>query len=170
MRQLGRTVVTVRPNAISLRSGHSRFGITTRSATHAAACVFTQFRASRPALNLNTGSIVPSGHSASTSQCSPSLSTTQNIGVRAVTFHPHTHDGPARISSALFGLITQDTSKLEDAPSAGGQKRLGRDRASRGRRGPQRCCRSLLSLIVRSWLIDVKGLSGKILEQNCSGL
>jgi hypothetical protein len=27
--------------------------------------------------------------------------------------------------SALFGLITQDTSKLEDAPSAGVQKRLG---------------------------------------------
>ena len=38
--------------------------IPTRSATHAADCVFTQFRASRPALILYTGSIVPSGHSA----------------------------------------------------------------------------------------------------------
>ena len=54
MRQRGRTVVTVGPNAISLRSGHSRFGIARRPATHAAACVFTQFRASRPALNFNT--------------------------------------------------------------------------------------------------------------------
>jgi hypothetical protein len=62
--------------------------IATRSATHAADCVFTQFSASRPALNLYTGSIVPSGHSASTSQCSPSLRITENIGVRAVTFSP----------------------------------------------------------------------------------
>jgi hypothetical protein len=47
--------------------------IPTRWTTHAADCVFTQLRASKPALNFWTSSIVPSGHSASTSQCSPSL-------------------------------------------------------------------------------------------------
>jgi hypothetical protein len=49
--------------------------IPTRWATHAADCVFTQLRASKPALNFWTSSIVPSGHSASTSQCSPSFRT-----------------------------------------------------------------------------------------------
>ena len=49
-------------------------------------CVLTQLRASRPLLNLWTSSIVPSGHSASTCQYSPSFRTTQNIGVRSVMF------------------------------------------------------------------------------------
>jgi hypothetical protein len=59
--------------------------IRTRSATHIADCVFTQSRASKPSLNSWTCSIVPSGHSASTCQCSPSFRTTQNIGVRTGT-------------------------------------------------------------------------------------
>jgi hypothetical protein len=60
--------------------------IPTRWATHAADCVFTQSTALRPSLNVCTSSIVPSGHSASTCQCSPSFKTTQNIGARPFTF------------------------------------------------------------------------------------
>jgi hypothetical protein len=70
------------------RSACYSLSIPSRRVTHAADCFFTQFNASRPSLKVSTSSIVPSGHSASTIQCSPSLRTTQKIGVRAVTFSP----------------------------------------------------------------------------------
>jgi hypothetical protein len=77
-----------KPGAAKIQRHRRRFAgyslsIPARWTNHAADCVFTQFRASKPALNLCTCSIVPSGHSASTCQCSPSFRTTQNIGVRA---------------------------------------------------------------------------------------
>jgi hypothetical protein len=71
--------------------------IPTRSATQAADCVFTQSTASKPALNSRTCSIVPSGHSASTCQYSPSLRTTQNIGIRAITFSPTLHGASGHV-------------------------------------------------------------------------
>ena len=99
--------------------------IATPSATHAADCVFTQFSASRPALICR---LARSCHRA----IRPLLPNARHLQephkiseFAPSRFHPPTHDGPSANSSALFGLITQDTSKLEDAQSAGAQKRLG---------------------------------------------
>jgi hypothetical protein len=98
----------------------------TRWASHAADCVFTQLRASKPAFNFSNGSIVPSGHSASTCQCSPSLRTTQKIGVPAVTFSP---------ALKCWGETATTMQRACDlAPSTGvrGCRRVGGDQGMRG--------------------------------------
>jgi hypothetical protein len=77
--------------------------------------VFTHFRASKPALNFSTCSIVPSGYSASTCQCSPSFRTTQNIGVRAVTFS-HTRTAQAVTSGRLVSKARPATSRSPAKP------------------------------------------------------
>ena len=51
-----------------------------RSRSHVSDRVLTHFTASKWPLKVSICSIVPSGHSASTDHCGPSVSTTQKMG------------------------------------------------------------------------------------------
>ena len=56
-----------------------------RSRSHVSDRVLTHFTASKRPLKVSICSIVPSGHSASTDHCGPSVSTTQKTGFTIAT-------------------------------------------------------------------------------------